>query len=220
MEKTEQSSLFQETIQLQADQMRQMIIAIKKARIEKHLSYQNIVDGCEKNGDFVSMSSVRRVCAEGSENQSFRYDTTLRPIARFVLGLDDAPMPSEALEEDGPAATELLRIVVDIKESTIADMKQGIQQREEELETVRQEKDRVIGHLKEQVENLQAEIRTRETGKRRRTIAIVILGILLVLSMSVTIAYMSWDLTHPTQGYFQWEAESSHDVSNLDTQET
>ena len=205
----------QDEVLLEDDQMRQMILAIKKTRIEKHLTYTNIVEGCAENGEPVSMTSVRRVCADGSENQKFRYEGTLRPIARFVLGLDDAPMPEQAVEEDGPAANELLRLVLNVKESTIADMKQGIQQREDELTRVRAdhearaaERNRTIDFLKNSVAEKDDEIRQLKKTRLWLIIAVVILGILMVLSMIVTISYLSWDFTHPTQGVFQWETSA------------
>ena len=146
------------------EQRKQLILAIKKTRIERRLSYQAIVDGCEKNGDYVSASSVRRVCAEGSENMRFRYDTTLRPIARFVLGLDENVPPAEAADQDGPAANELLRIIIGIKEEIIA------------------ERDREIAKLLSDNQKYKNAI-------KKRTIAISILVALLILSMGITIIF-------------------------------
>lgn len=147
-----------EIFRLEESQNRQMIIAIKKARVEKRLSYQAIVDGCEKNGDYVSMSTVRRVCAEGSENHRFRYEATLRPIARFVLGLDEDVPAAEAATEDGPAANELLRVVVGIKEDTITEMRQDIEEHEAELA----EKDKVIAVKDHMIAGLESGIKDRE----------------------------------------------------------
>lgn len=171
----------QEVFQLEENQNRQMIIAIKKARVEKHLSYQAIVDGCEKNGDFVSMSTVRRVCAEGSENHRFRYEATLRPIARFVLGLDTDVPAAEAATEDGPAANELLRVVVGIKEDTIAEMRQDLESHEAEMDKIKQEsavrieeKDLELKYLKNEVASMRRAIITQ-------TIIIILLVVALVL---------------------------------------
>lgn len=195
----------QDLIQLADSQTRQMIIAIKKARIEKRLSYQAIVDGCEKNGDFVSMSTVRRVCAEGSENQRFRYEATLRPIARFVLGLDADVPAAQAATEDGPAANELLRVVVGIKEDAIEGMRQDIQEHEAEIAQIReeattrlQEKERSINHLNEELKErkqdiaqMRAEIQQLKKGRTIRTIAIIALSALLLLCMATAVVYLA-----------------------------
>ena len=166
-----------ETVQLADDQMRQMVVAIRKARAEKHLSYQAIVDGCEKNGDYVSMSSVRRVCAEGSEKQKFRYEATLRPIARFVLGLDEDTPASEVADQDGPAANELLRVIIGIKEDAIADLKQAAT-----------DKDRQIEYLLEDLKQLKLEVSQLKTGIRWRTGALLIVISLLILVAALLIA--------------------------------
>lgn len=195
----------QDLIQLADSQARKMIIAIKKARIEKRLSYQAIVDGCEKNGDFVSMSTVRRVCAEGSENQRFRYEATLRPIARFVLGLDEDVPVAQAATEDGPAANELLRVVVGIKEDAIEGMRQDIQEHEAEIAQIReeaatrlQEKERSINHLNEELKErkqdiaqMRAEIQQLKKGRIIRTIAIIALSALLLLCMATAVVYLA-----------------------------
>lgn len=197
-----------ETIQLADEQMRQMILAIKKTRAEKHLSYQAIVDGCEENGDYVSMSSVRRVCADGSENQKFRYEATLRPIARFVLGLDNPVPPAAAADHDGPAANELLRVVVSIKEDAISDMKRSLEDKKNELTRTRNEYESRLEEKNRIVASQQEEIKSIRDGNKKRNVAIVVLSILLLISMTFTIAYMAWDLSHPMHGLIQWEASS------------
>lgn len=68
---------------------RDLIIKLKEVREEKGLSFGDILDLMEKNGDFLSKSTISRVFADGSEEQSFRYEETIRPIANALLDIEN-----------------------------------------------------------------------------------------------------------------------------------
>ena len=105
-----------------------LIAQLKQVRIEKHYSYQYIADECEKLGYSVSMSTVRRVFAEGSEEQGFRY-ATLRPIARVVLDLDEAGHSKSASADEVNA----LHTMISIKEGQLADVERKLADAERKL---------------------------------------------------------------------------------------
>ena len=93
---------------------RDLIIQLKQVRKEKGYSYQYIVDESIRIGQSVSPSTVFRVFSEGSEEMGFRF-STLRPIARVVLDLDEdqhnVPSSNEA---------DALRTLIDIRDRQIA----------------------------------------------------------------------------------------------------
>lgn len=161
----------------------ELIKQLKTTRKKKHLSYQNIVDGCERAGTPVGKSSVARIFADGSETMNFRYETTLKPVAQFLLGVED-PLDQEP---DEPPAVDTDGLLEEIQ-----------RQRDHELAELRQRYD-------SRCQEKDAEISRLRSGNKYRTIAIVALGTLLVLFMAITIGYLAWDLTHPTQGAFRWE---------------
>ena len=66
-----------------------VILKLKEVREEKGLSYADILDLMENNGDFVSKSTLSRVFAEGSEDIKFRYEDTIRPIAKALLDIEN-----------------------------------------------------------------------------------------------------------------------------------
>lgn len=66
-----------------------IIIRLKEVREEKGLSFNDILTLMEKNGDFLSKSTISRVFADGSEEQSFRYEETIRPIANALLDIEN-----------------------------------------------------------------------------------------------------------------------------------
>ena len=65
-----------------------IIIKLKEVRDEKGLSFNDILTLMENNGDFVSKSTISRIFAEGSEESSFRYEETIRPIAKALLDIE------------------------------------------------------------------------------------------------------------------------------------
>ena len=60
----------------------------------------------EANGDYISMTTLRRVFAENSEHDdSFNYDRTIRPIARVLLYTDN-----DQAEDDVPSLKAIIRL--------------------------------------------------------------------------------------------------------------
>lgn len=70
--------------------MKELLIQLKKVREEKGLSYTDISRLMEENGDYpLSKATLSRVFSEGSEELSFRYEETLRPIANALLDIEN-----------------------------------------------------------------------------------------------------------------------------------
>ena len=69
--------------------VREIIIKLKEVREEKGLSYNDILDLLEENGDYLSKSTLSRVFADGSENNTFNYDISIRPIAKALLDIEN-----------------------------------------------------------------------------------------------------------------------------------
>ena len=65
--------------------VKEIIINLKQVREEKKLSYGDILKLMEQNGDYLAKSTLSRVFAEGSEECSFKYEETIRPIASLTL---------------------------------------------------------------------------------------------------------------------------------------
>ena len=79
----------QELIFLMQYDMRSDILEIKAVAAENHLKPKQILILLEKNGEFMSDSSIRRVLKEGSEIKTFNYDSTIRPLKKVLLGDKD-----------------------------------------------------------------------------------------------------------------------------------
>jgi hypothetical protein len=92
---------------------------LRIVRKAKKMSYQNIVDATESIGSAVSMSSVRRVFDERFHADDFKYDTTLKPIVRVVMGIEEEFYEEPQTLPEATANVEGLVAVVDFKDSTI-----------------------------------------------------------------------------------------------------
>lgn len=134
---------------------RNIILKLKEIREERGLSYNDIVTLVEKNGSFISRSSIQRVFAEGSEEMSFKYEETIKPIANALLDIDN-------LEDEDDENTKSMKVLLRFKDSLIGELKEKIKELEckianekikyhEKMESERATWGRSIEFLKEQV---------------------------------------------------------------------
>ena len=117
--------------QMELTRSQELIRQLKEAKVRNEFTYPRIMDRMEKNGKYVSLTTLRRVFAEGSEANanSFSYETTLLPIAEALLDMEDVPTP-----EDLPCAKEIdgLKDVIHVQNEEIArlhEMKEHLEAR-------------------------------------------------------------------------------------------
>ena len=65
----------------------ELIKQLKEIKEAHEITYPRIIERMEKNGKYVSLTTLRRVFAEGSEANAsnFNYESTLLPIAEALL---------------------------------------------------------------------------------------------------------------------------------------
>ena len=79
---------------------RKTIHRLKQIRAEQGLTLPRIIELMDERGQYVSETTIKRVFAEGSEEQNFRYQDSIAPIADVLLdiyGEDSDGEDSEAL---------------------------------------------------------------------------------------------------------------------------
>ena len=141
---------------------RQIILKLKEVREERNLSYDKIVSMLETNGDFLSKSSVSRVFKDGSEDKSFNYNTTIRPIAKALLDM-------ETIEEDDSPEEQAIKIIMKAKIERILELEDQIRELKEQiardklryhekLEAERAKYESVINFRSDQIEKKDARI--------------------------------------------------------------
>lgn len=130
---------------------REIILKLKAVKKEYELTIPRIKDMCDKNGDFIAPSTLRRVFAEGSEdNDSFSYDRTLAPLARALLFQDnDAEAENPEAEAD---RMEGLRAVILLKNEQIDELTDQINELKKQLADLRAEYDLRLRFLRDQIE--------------------------------------------------------------------
>ena len=134
---------------------RDLIIKLKAVKEEKELSLNKIADLIEANGDFISRSSIQRVFADGSEDSSFRYEETIRPIAKALLDIEN-------IEDDDNLDTQTMKTLLKYKIQRIEELEQQLEQlhnaldkeklkHHDKIDNIRAEYERKIDFLKEQI---------------------------------------------------------------------
>lgn len=128
---------------------RDLILKLKEVNNEKNLSYGEIEAITERNGEHVSIASISRVFADGSENGSFRYEGTLKPIANAILDID-------TIEEDDDLDTQALKLMLKIKADKIRELEAALDHEKvkhhEKLDKEREQARRSIEYLKKQID--------------------------------------------------------------------
>lgn len=109
----------------------ELIRQLKEIKSKNEITYPRILERMEKNGKYVSLTTLRRVFADGSETNanSFSYENTLLPIAEALLNVEDRPTPA-----DSPYAAEIngLKAVIHVQNEEIArlhDLKEHLESR-------------------------------------------------------------------------------------------
>ena len=112
----------------------EIIRNLKRVRQEDGLSISEIVNLCEKNGESVSETTVKKVFADGSEAFGFNYESTLKPLINALL---------KAHEET--AETDMMISVAEFKAAKIKDLEAQMARMEESYK-------RRIEFLKQQID--------------------------------------------------------------------
>ena len=126
-----------------------IILKLKEVREQKHLSLNDIVNLVESNGGYISRSTVKRMFQEGSENCSFKYDESLRPVANALLDID-------RIEPEDDLDTQALKVLLQYKNTRIQELETQLDKEKlksmDKLEAERERSQRSIEFLKDQIE--------------------------------------------------------------------
>ena len=101
------------------ERIREVVLQLKQVKAERGDTCVDIHNMLIAAGEELSISSVKRVFTEGSENQSFRYRDTLQPLVRVMLSVKE-----ETTKENRPSETEVdaLKSVILLKEAMIDEL--------------------------------------------------------------------------------------------------
>ena len=128
----------------------EIIEKLKVVKRERGLSVQDIADMTEDAGCAVSLTTIKRVFAENSDAREFKYEKTIKPIVKVLLGLSKDVEPPT----DNATQAEALRSVVALKDEMIKTLNKQIdlmgteyQERVADLKRRQDRSDRIIRAL-------------------------------------------------------------------------
>ena len=124
---------------------KEIILKLKQARNEKNLSLNDIVD---LTNNRISKTTIQRVFADGSENISFRYEDTIRPLVKVLLDVD-------TIEENDDMDTKALKSLLKLKIQRIEELENQLKEEKiknhEKMEKERKQYETHIAMLTEQI---------------------------------------------------------------------
>lgn len=163
-----------------------LIEKIREMKLEKDLTYQQIVDACSAAGEPVSLNTVRKILIAPLEEAEQCRPVNIQSVARAVIG--NAYDPDTVPRED----LDALKALLAARDEIDMERQHGIAERAAQIE-----------HMQHTIDEQQAEIK-----RKSHTIKIMILwaAIVTVLLICVTaglLAYLIWDFMHPGVGVMQ-----------------
>ena len=111
-----------------------VIISLKKYATERGLTkaedIYSFIKGDEEVSP-VSLSTVRRVFKKGSEDETFRWEATLRPLAEALLDIDQVEQDDDAKTQSYKSFLKLKRDIIAEKDAKIAELEEKLKQEKE-----------------------------------------------------------------------------------------
>lgn len=101
---------------------KKVIARLKEVKTQKEMSCQDIVNICDQNGESVSLSSVKRIFAKGSEDGKDYRAYTLDAIFHAVIGTEEVELSEEDMTDTGKeimAENAALKALVELREKQI-----------------------------------------------------------------------------------------------------
>lgn len=169
--------------------VQQIIIRIKDKI--KNMPDALVKQTMEEAGEQTSISTVRRIKAEGSEySGSFNYNLTLKPYARVFLGLSDTPVDISTLSTEAEKDFATLDNLIQLKNDEIKRL-------EKELEREIDKHDRDVKHLIKESERKDTLLDERADYLRLKDRAITVLSIALGVALVLLYVALGSDAVIP-----------------------
>ena len=127
-----------------------LIKKLKEAKEKNRLSATDIAKIVKQNGGNLSVTTIKRVFAKGSETQSFSYDYTLLPLVKALLS------NSDTVQEELPDAEMIkgMNAIINTQKDEIYRLRDTIKRLESENTYLRERavfRDDLIKQLMEKV---------------------------------------------------------------------
>lgn len=128
---------------------RELIIKLKEVRNEKNLSYTAIEQLMAKNGDSLSRSTISSVFTDGSEDDNFDYEYTIRPIVKALLD-------TENIEDSDNLDVQAMKILLKVKMGKIQELEAELNKEKvkhnEHVDQISEQHNKRVDFLMNQIE--------------------------------------------------------------------
>lgn len=124
---------------------KEIILKLKEVREKRNLSFTDIEKSIEENNEHISRSTISRVFADGSENLNFRYEDSIRPIAKALLDI-------ETIEDSDDLNSQTMKEIMKYKMQRIEELEIQVEHLQAALD-----KEKVKYHEKMEKERIQYE---------------------------------------------------------------
>ena len=180
--------------------MPELILQLKAVKSERGLSNQDILELLQAKGYYTSLSTIKRVFADSSEDIAFRYEESIQPIEDVLL-VEAAPVPVEELEsiEDAQqyvSQIEGLQAAVLLKDNLIEELSRNntaLQTTVEEQSATIQKQAETIAKLKKKLSQVQTKLA-------------LVVAAFIILTILVFTYLIIHDVPNPDYGIFRFKA--------------
>lgn len=143
---------------------RQIILRLKELKLKRNLTNGQIEELTIKKGTAVSLSTIKRVFAEGSEDraESFNYNLTLRPLINALEDMPEDPVSISTAVTEQEKQIATLQNIIQIKNielDTLANEVEGLKQQIVKVESDGQKK---VDFLKDQIDFKEKQMETKD----------------------------------------------------------
>lgn len=163
-----------------------LIEKIRNMKLEKNLTYQQIVDACISAGEPISLNTVRKILTAPLEEAVQCRPVNIQAVARAVIG--NAYDPDTVPRED----LEALQALLAVRDEIDMERQHGIAERAAQIE-----------HMQHTIEEQQDEIKRKSHTIKIMILWAAIVTVLLIVVTAGLLSYLIWDFMHPGVGVMQ-----------------
>ena len=158
------SKFGRENTQMELSTAQEIVVKLKAVKDQQHLTVPQIKKMVEDTGAFVSETTLRRVFAENSEiEDSFSYESTLRPIAQALLIEDGLSSGDDVMK----SKIEGLEVIIAQKNEVIESLRMQIAKLKADHEQRCREYEQRMDFLRDQIETKDRRMDERDEMIRR-----------------------------------------------------
>lgn len=153
-----------------AERNRQIILRLKEIKQRRNLTNSQIETLTIEKGNAVSLTTIKRVFAEGSEDEAgrFNYNLTLRPLITAMDELPEEPVIISSANTEQEKQIATLQNILQIKNIDLENMGREIEALKQQLAKAEADRQRQVDFLKDQIDFKEKQMETKDKQLEER----------------------------------------------------